>query len=78
MSSARLAAIAPVIEIEGLEPLEIHGRELVANMHQTFQICRSLGFGDDRKRVRIIVQARLRDRDTRLGGGHIHLFCRGE
>lgn len=74
----RFGGIAPIVEIEGLKPLEIHGREIVANMHQTFQVFRSLGFGDDRKLVRIIAQARLCDRDSRFGGGHIHLFCRGE
>ena len=74
----RLGGIALIVEIECLKPLEIHGRKIVADMHQTFQVFRSLRFGDDRKLVRIIVQARLRDRDTRFGGGHIHFFCWGE
>ena len=31
-----LGTIAFIVEIKGLKPLEIHGREIVANMHQAF------------------------------------------
>ena len=40
--AGRLRAVAPVLEIEGLEPFVVHGREISADMHQAFEIVRGL------------------------------------
>ena len=69
--ASRLRAVAPALKIEGLEPFVVHGREIIADMHQAFEIVCGLLFGYDREFFRIVAQTWFRNRNTDLDRVHV-------